>query len=408
MAEPSLAQPPPVDDGRRLAASVERFDLAAGGPFNALERRLGLLRETAAAAPRRALILVGLTFGVPLALSLAAGHAWGPLALRPLLLDWGAWARFVLSVAVFVLMERMVEERLKVQLRQFAATPLLAPSALAAAAGSVDRALRRRDLSLAEFVCIVLAYVLTLAGTWLLLGGQTDSWLVQGAPEAARLTAAGWWTVLVSSPLFWFLLLRWLWRHLVWALLLRELSKLELRLVVTHPDGLGGLAFIGQYPNAFAALVFAMSCVLAAAIAKAFQHDALELDSYGYVMGAWLIVVLLLFGVPLLTFTPPLGRLKQQALLASSAAATRHFRAAERATLGSNLAAATDADAVAVAEIPNPTPTYTAAKKLGTMAFSREALLPVAGAALLPLVLAGATRLPFADLWKIAKKLLLL
>jgi hypothetical protein len=41
--------------------------------------------------------------------------------------------------------------------------------------------------------------------------------------------------------LFWFLLLRWLWRHAVWGLLLRDLARLELRLVATHPDGAGGL-----------------------------------------------------------------------------------------------------------------------------------------------------------------------
>ena len=52
--------------------------------------------------------------------------------------------------------------------------------------------------------------------------------------------------------------------------------------------------------------------------------------------------------------------------------------------------------------------TYAAAKKLRTLPFSREALVPVAAAAILPLVLAGSTRLPFAELWKIAKKLLLL
>ena len=389
-------------------AAVERFDIAAGGPFRALERRLGLLRERAVAAPRRAAILVAIAFGVPLLLSLAAGNAVGPLAERPFLLDWGAWTRFFLAIVVFVMMERMVEERLRLHLRQFAETPLLAPSNMADAAAAVERALRRRDLPSAELVCLTLAFLVSLAGAWMLASAQNDSWLVQGVPEAPHLTAAAWWAILVSSPLFWFLLFRWLWRHLVWALLLRAISRLELRLVVTHPDGLGGIAFIGQYPNAFAAFVFAMSCVLGAAIAKAFQQDALELASYGYMMGAWLVIVLLLFGLPLLTFTLPLSRLKQQALLASTAAATRHFRATERAALGANLAASKDADATSVGDIPNPTPTYTAAKKLGTVAFSREALLPVAGAALLPLVVAGSTRLPFAELWKIARKLLLL
>jgi hypothetical protein len=391
-----------------LTDHIDRFAIADGGPFVELQRRLGLLEAKAASAPRRSAILVAIAFGVPLLLAIAAGDAWGPVAARPFLLDWGIWARFVLAIAVFVLMERLVNDRLKLHLRQFADTPLLAPGAMAAAAAAVERALRRRDLPLADLVCVVLAYAITLGGTVALRGSATTAWLVEGSGPTLALSAAGWWVMLVSNPLFWFLLLRWLWRHLVWGLLLRDIARLELRLVVTHPDGLGGLAFIGQYPNAFAALVFAMSAVLGAAVANAFQHDALELTGYGYMMGTWLVLVLALFGLPLLAFHWPLVALKRQALLASTAAATRHFRAAERSTFGGNLAAAADADDKPVADIPNPTATYTAAKKLRTLPFSREALVPVAAAALVPLVLAGSTRLPFAELWKIARKLLLL
>ena len=103
-----------------------------------------------------------------------------------------------------------------------------------------------------------------------------------------------------------------------------------------------------------------MSSVLAAAIANAFQHDALELAGYGYMMGTWLVMMLALFGLPLQRRQWPMAALKRQALLASTAAATRHFRAAERATLGGNLAAAADADDKAVGDIPNPTAIYTA------------------------------------------------
>ena len=94
-----------------------------------------------------------------------------------------------------------------------------------------------------------------------------------------HLTLAGWWCVLVSAPLFWFLVLRWLWRHLVWGLLLRDVAGLKLRLVATHPDGYGGLAFIGGYPNAFAAFVFAMTCVVAAETLQALLHGKLAAQS---------------------------------------------------------------------------------------------------------------------------------
>ncbi len=390
------------------ARPIGDFLIARGGPFYDLQVRLGLLRAQALQAGRRAAILVGLAWGVPLLLSALAGHAIGPAASRPFLLDLGAWARFVIAIGIFVLMERMVEERLRVHLGQFVRAPLLAPGAMPAAAEAVVRALRRRDAHLAELVCVLAAYAITLGGAELFLAGETSSWIVVVGPEGARLTAAGWWCALVSSPMFWFLLLRWLWRHAVWGLLLRDLARLELRLVATHPDGAGGLAFIGQYPNAFAAFVFALSCVLGAAIAHTLLRGELTAAAYGQLMTAWLVVVMILFGAPLLAFTGPLKRLKETTVLAASAAATRHERALERALLGRNLSAAADADASAAGDLPDTAKLYAAAQKLSTYLISRAAILPVAGAALLPLVAAGATQLPVKELLKIAKGLLLL
>ena len=227
-------------------------------------------------------------------------------------------------------------------------------------------------------------------------------------PEGAQLTAAGWWCALVSSPLFWFLLLRWLWRHAVWGLLLRDLARLELRLVATHPDGAGGLAFIGQYPNAFAAFVFALSCVLGAAIAHTLLRGGLTAAAYGQLMAAWLVVVIILFGGPLLAFSGPLRRLKEATFLTADSSATRHERAVERELLGGNMAAASDAEATASGDIPDPSKLHATSRKLSTFLISRSAIVPVAAAALLPMVAAGATQLPFRELLKIARGLLLL
>jgi hypothetical protein len=400
--------PVPLSDTDAEAKAVGDFLIARGGPFYDLQRRVGLLHERALQAGRRAAIAVTLAWGVPLLLSALMGQATGPLAGRPFLLDLGAWARFFVALGIFVLVERTVEERLRVHLGQFVRAPLLAPAAMPAAAEAVVRALRRRDAWPAELACLVAAYAITLTGAGLLLTGDTSSWLVTITDDSAQLTPAGWWCALISSPLFWFLLLRWLWRHAVWGLLLRDLARLELRLVATHPDGAGGLAFIGQYPNAYAALVFALSCVLGAAIAQALLQGEMAAATYGQLMAAWLFIVIILFGAPLLAFTAPLKRLKEATILAASSVATRHERALERKLLGGNLSAATDADAAEVGEIPDTAKLYATAKKLSTYLISRAAIVPVAAAALLPLVAAGATQLPIRELLKIARGLLLL
>jgi hypothetical protein len=405
MSRKTAAAASRTDDRSR---GIDEFLIAHGGPFYDLQERLGLLHERALNAGRRAAILVGLAWGVPLLLSAFLGHAIGPAAARPFLLDLGAWARFFVAIAIFVLMERLVEERLRAHLRQFARAPLIAPGSQPAAAEAVVRALRRRDLRLAELACVVAAYAITLGGVALFLNSAEVSWIVDAGPGGTRLTLAGWWCALVSSPLFWFLLLRWLWRHAVWGLLLRDLARLELRLVAAHPDGAGGLAFIGKYPNAFTTFVFALSCVLGAAIAHNLLRGGVTAAAYGQLMGAWLVIVMILFAAPLAAFTKPLRQLKEATLLAAGSVATRRERAVERELLGSNMAAPTDAEATAAGEIPDPSKLYAAAKKLSTYLISRSAIVPVAAAALLPLVAAGATQLPFRELLKIARGLLLL
>jgi hypothetical protein len=385
------------------------FLIAHGGPFYELQRRLGLIHAHALNAGRRALLAVALAWGVPLILAALAGHAWsGPAADRPYLLDLGVWARFFVAVGVLLASERQVEERLRTIQAQFLRAPLLAPESREAAAAAVVRALRRRDARLAELVILALAVLLAVAAARLRLDADPSLWLAQPAADGARrLTAAGWWCVAVSLPLFWFLLLRWLWRHLVWALLLRDVARLRLRLVATHPDGYGGLGFIGEYPNAFAAFVFAMTCVVAAEALQAMLHGKLAASAFPYAMGVWLVVVVLLFAFPLAAFSAPLKRLKQATLLTTSAAATRHERAHERQVLGANVAAPA---APGTEEPPpggDPAKTFAAARKLGTLPVTKAALLPLGIAAILPLLAVGATQLPFKELLKTAKLLLL-
>jgi hypothetical protein len=234
------------------------------------------------------------------------------------------------------------------------------------------------------------------------------SWAVTVAPDAAALTAAGWWAACVATPIVGFLLLRWLWRHFVWALLLRDLSRLELRLVATHPDGVGGLGFIGRYPDVFAALVLAMSLMLAAALLRAMKQEAIDVETYGWIMTAWLALVVALFAAPLAAFAAPLRRLKEATRDATAAQATLHFRAVECELIGRNIAAPEFRPAEGEKAPPDPSKLYAAAGKIGTVPFSRSALLPLAAAALGPLLAAGATQLPFRELWGVARRLLVL
>lgn len=384
------------------------FFAARGGPFYELQRRLGLLHEDAFRAGSRAMLFVGVAWGVPLLLSLITGNAFGTYADSPYLLDPRVWAKFFIAVALFILMEKQVEVRLKKHLEQFARAPLLAPGSFEAAARAVTRALKRRDARFAEAICLGIALLLSIALYLRLLDSETAYWAVQLSQHGNSLTMSGWWVVAVSNPIFVFLLMRGLWRLFVWSMLLRELATLDLRLIATHPDGHGGLAFLGQYPNAYVTFIFALSCVLGAAIAHQLLDSTLSMATYGYLMGGWLLVMLALFAYPLTAFKKPLTELKERTLLIYSSQATRHHRAAERELVGENISAAEDAEQTSAGEIPDPSKVLVSVRKLSVFLLNREGLLPVSAAALLPLVAAGATQLPFKEILKVLKRLLLL
>ncbi len=389
-------------------SAIEEFLLSHGGPFFELQRRLRMLREDALLAGRRAAIFVGLAWGVPLVLSLLEGHAIGPADSRPYLFDTGAWARFFIATGLFLLTEEEVEQGLRAKLAQFARAPLLAPNSFEAAAIAVSTALRRRNSGLAEMLCLAGAIVATLPWLFQLMGEETSTWAAQIADGRHRIMLAGWWSLIFSMPLFNFLLLRGLWRYVVWALLLSRIAPLDLRLVATHPDGNAGLGFISEYPNAYAMFVFGLSSAIAVpVVGHVFESDVSSV-TFGYILGGWLAIVLAVFAFPLLAFVRPLSVLKENTLQLLSSQATRYCREAERALLGSNVVADDPAEADPDHPAADPSAQLAAVHKLSVFLLSRTSLAPLAASALIPFAIVGATKLPYKEVFSLVKKLLVL
>ena len=83
--------------------------------------------------------------------------------------------------------------------------------------------------------------------------GRATTWHVVPT-DAGKLSYAGWWFVLISAPLFRLLLLRWLWRIVLWAIFISRVTHLHLRLVPTHPDLAAGLGFLTEAQKAFSSI----------------------------------------------------------------------------------------------------------------------------------------------------------
>ena len=389
------------------ASRIGDYLASHGGPFFELQRRLGMLREDALLAGRRAALFVALAWGVPFLLSLVAGRAFALADGRAYLVDFGAWARFFIAIGLFMLSEQQIEYGLNGKLGQLVRAPIIAPDCFAAAASAVVRALRLRDSRAAEIICLGLAIVGTVVWLTRLTASRHSSWAVEIAGDGAHVTLAGWWSVICSAPLFYFLLFRGLWRYIVWAMLLWRIASLKLRLVATHPDGKGGLAFLAEYPNAYSMFVFGISSGFAITVVRHVFEANISSVTFGYIITAWLAIVFAFFAFPLLAFSKPLAELKDRSAEVLGARATRYHRAAERALIGRNLAANDSVEAAAPA-VPDPSAQFAASRKLSIFLMSRSAVAPLAFAALVPFAIAGATKLPYKEVFALVKKLLVL
>jgi hypothetical protein len=151
------------------------------------------------------------------------------------------------------------------------------------------------------------------------------TWMAWGSP--ARLSWAGLWLVLVSQPLFVFLILRWFWRLLLWTRFLWRVSRLDLDLVPAHPDRAGGLGILGVTHGAFNWLVAALAVVFSARAAQWILHDGLPPTALQAPIFVFLVIAMLIFEGPLLLFLLPLAEAKRSGLVAYRELADRYTRA---------------------------------------------------------------------------------
>jgi hypothetical protein len=122
------------------------------------------------------------------------------------------------------------------------------------------------------------------------------------------LSLAGWWNALVSAPLFILLFFGWLWRVSLWARFLWLMSRLDLRLIPSHPDHAGGLMFLGDSLRAFWPVSFALGAVVAGQVANRITFYGESLATFKHITIGLVVFDLILFVGPLALF---IGKLRE-------------------------------------------------------------------------------------------------
>jgi len=396
-----MTSPTPVS-GDSLLRDPQDFSLVLGGPLFQLMRRAHLSDDALMLVRKRILVLSLLAWLPLLVLSALEGQVLGGSAAVPFLLDLDVHVRFLVALPLLIVAELVVHHRMRFVVKQFLERHLIPESAMARFDAVIASAFRLRNSVLAEVLLIVFVYgvgVLIIWRQYMALAAAT--WYATPAAGGSTLSLAGVWYGYVSVPLFQFLLLRWYFRLAIWARFLWQVSRIELRLVPTHPDRVGGLGFLSNTVYAFTPLAVAHGALLAGMFANRIFYLGATLPAFKVEIAVLLLFLLCVVLGPLLVFAPQLAQAKRAGNREYGTLAQRYVREfdtkwirggapAEEPLVGSG-------DIQSLADLGN---SFEVVRSMRLAPVTKEAILQLAAATLAPVVPLALTMMSLEELLK--------
>lgn len=371
-----------------LSADVEA-EMFDGGPPLRLLRLWGRFDPHHRRVVFRSLVVVCVGW-LPLMVLALLSYADGQQdVFLAFLRDASVHARSLVVAPMLVLAEAACIPRLGAIAQIFRQRGIVPDSQSQAYEAVVRSILRLRDWWLIEALAVVLAYALSLLVVRYVPSSFLPDWHHGSASAPLGRSLASWWHALVSLPLVLILLMGWVWRVYLWALYLRRVSRLELRLVASHPEGAAGLMFVSYSLRAFFVLGMAIGAIAAATeLAHVLAGAPGRPEALAGAALGTVVFVLVIFVAPLTVFIAPLMRAWEGGVVIYGALAQRIGVALEDKWMHGPPAEET-ADPLSTGDFSAATDFYQTANNVYTM---RIMPLDLRGL----LALAVATALPFS------------
>ena len=378
------------------------FSLVLGGPLFQLFRRSHLSGD-ALELVRQRIIIISLLAWLPLlVLSALEGQALGGSAAVPFLLDVEVHVRFLVAVPLFIAAELVVHQRMRFVVRQFLDRNLIPESAMTRFDAAIASAFRLRNSVLAEVLLIAFVYVVGVLIVWRQYTAlATATWYAAPTAEGLQLSLSGMWYGYVSLPIFQFLLLRWYFRLFIWMRFLWQVSRIDLSLVPTHPDRVGGLGFLANTVYAFTPLAVAHGAMLAGLIANRIFYLGAALPDFKIEIAVLVVFLLCMVLGPLLVFAPQLAQAKRTGNREYGTLAERYVREFDAKWLRGGAPAdepfVGSGDIQSLADLGN---SFEVVRTMQIAPITRDAILRLAAATLAPIVPLLLTMMPLEELLK--------
>ena len=362
------------------------FSLVTGDVAFRLQRAVGLIPLQGLGVVRRALLAVAITWLPLVVAAAAAGRLWPGVTPEPLLQHFGVHTRLLIAVPLLIVGEALLHSVVSRLTPHFVRSGLVAEADHARFVAIVRRTIAWRDGWQPWLVIAVLVITWSFSDPFT-RGGHELLWAAADPAHQFELGFARFWFRFVAQPIFIALVLAWLWRLALIAILMARISRLDLALVATHPDRAAGLGFLQDLPAAFAPLSFALGAVVTSRWAHDAYFHGVPVASFALPMAAFALVTAIAFVVPLATFTPRLIALRRRALFDYGALLTEYGQLVDRRWVRRE--AVQDRGLLSAPELGPVADTvslYDAVAATGPAPIGKRTLLLVVGPILLPMV----------------------
>jgi hypothetical protein len=303
---------------------------------------------------------------------------------------------------VLIAAELVVHQRMRSVVQMFLERNLIPESAKSRFAAIIASAFRLRNSVLAEVLLIALVYVVGILIVWRqYLALDAATWYATPSADGSKLSLAGVWYGYVSLPIFQFLLVRWYFRLFIWTRFLWQVSRIELSLVPTHPDRVGGLGFLANTVHTFALLAVAHGTLLAGPLANRIFFLGAALPEYKVEIAVTVSFLLCVILGPLLIFAPQLTRAKREGLREYGTLAERYVRDFDskwlRGGAPANEPLVGSGDIQSLADLSN---SFEVVRTMRFAPITKEAIIQLVVAALAPIAPLLLTMMPLEELLK--------
>jgi len=388
--------------GKDLLRDSRDFSLVLGGPLFQLLRRAHMSGDALELMRRRAIIIPLFAWLPLLVLSTLEGHALGGSVAVPFLRDVDIHIRFLAAMPLLIVAELVVHQRMRFVVKQFLERGLVPANASRNFEAAIASAFRLRNSVRAEVVLIVIVYLVGISLVWRHYTAlSTATWYATPTAAGMSLSLTGWWYGYVSLPLFQFLLIRWYFRIFIWTRFLWQMSRIDLSLVPTHPDRVGGLGFLSNTAYAFIPLAAAHGALLSGLIANRIFYLGDGLLDFKVEVAVLLVFLLCLVFGPLMVFAPRLAQAKRTGLREYGTLAERYVREFDAKWLRGGAPAderlVGSGDIQSLADLGN---SFEVVRTMRMAPVTKEAVFQLAAATLAPVVPLALTMMSLEDLLK--------